>query len=403
VRWPNFGQVLGLVVFGAVLAGPSVLWTQNIPGAGPALAQEAEEKDAVQEALQTVRQAADPEASQATGFTWKLDQARRTLVEKTDEALPHVTGLLKDENVQVRLNAAIVLAQMAEAGSADPRLVEALKRCLEDPCPALVYWGLRGMLAGQMPLEEKLAAAAECLKLEHPRPLRVAAAGLLKEKGLKEAAPLLVEYLQRILPAYKNQRDEALTYRVTQPGPGYPGAGEYEAPFGPGAGYGPPGRGYGVPGGVPGEEYGLPGGEYGLPGGYGPAEGYGGLGREYGQPPGPGEGRAGVPGRRVIERRIDPERLTYQQRMNLIYELESLPAVMELHQVGLALEELLRSGLRESPFGFGETPPWSLDQCVERAVAWLEQTRGAAPAEAPEKPATEEGQPAEEEPAAAEP
>ncbi len=32
-----------------------------------------------------------------------------------------------------------------------------------------------------------------------------------------------------------------------------------------------------------------------------------------------------------------------------------------------------------SLFGFSETPPWSLADCVEKAVAWLEKNRGKFP------------------------
>ncbi len=363
--------------------------------ASSALAQEGEEQDPLRVAIGVLKKTADPEASQARSFTYELEKARKTLVEQTADALPLVTELLDDENIQIRVNAAIVLVLMANAGSADSRLAEALQRCVSDSSPAVTHWGLRGMLADTMPAAGRLVAIEACLKTDKPRPLRLATVAGISQKKLKEAVPLLIEHLKRILPAYKEQRDETLTYRTLRASPGFGARGA--------GGYGDPGYGIGGPMGGPrdvpmgGPRGGLRGEPMGL---YGEGRGaYRGLGGYPG-------GQEGALGRRVIERRIDPEKLAPDQRMRLVYELEALPAVMELHHVGLVVEDLARINLRESLFGFDETPPWYLDQCVERAVAWLAgdpekppSTTGEEPAETP---ASEEEQPEEVEPAAAE-
>ena len=109
---------------------------------------------------------------------------------------------------------------------------------------------------------------------------------------------------------------------------------------------------------------------------------------------------------RVILREINVEKLSVQEAEGLVMDVQGLPTVVEMHQIGLALEDLVKEKPMESKFHFDEAPPWALDRCVEEAVAWLNAHRAeypGAPGAAPEA-ATPEKAPAaaEEKPAAAE-
>ena len=110
--------------------------------------------------------------------------------------------------------------------------------------------------------------------------------------------------------------------------------------------------------------------------------------------------RTAEPGEEAPEvGKIDPEKLSSQEAVNsLIKRLQAIPVVQELHEVGLILEDMVRSKPQESLFGFDAAPPWALDLCVERAIVWLEKHRG----EFPSMPAPAKGN-AEEEPKPAKP
>ena len=97
----------------------------------------------------------------------------------------------------------------------------------------------------------------------------------------------------------------------------------------------------------------------------------------------------------VIQRRIDPEKLSIQEVEEFFFQLQEMPAVIELHQTGLILEELARKSPLDMPFGegasFQTTPLWDLARCVEAAVVWLDKNRAEFPhMPAPAQPEVEE-------------
>ena len=98
----------------------------------------------------------------------------------------------------------------------------------------------------------------------------------------------------------------------------------------------------------------------------------------------------------VIRRKqIDPESFDAKEEVaGLILDLQQLPAVMEVHRAGLALEALARKNPRERPFGdetsfYYGSAPWDFDRCVAAAVVWFERNRADFPA-GPSAPVVEE-------------
>ena len=82
----------------------------------------------------------------------------------------------------------------------------------------------------------------------------------------------------------------------------------------------------------------------------------------------------------LVEKRLfDPDRLSFQEVEMLILDLQELPSVYELDEIGYIVESLAKANPRDTPFGeeasFERTPPWALDRCVEAAVAWLDKNR----------------------------
>ena len=141
----------------------------------------------------------------------------------------------------------------------------------------------------------------------------------------------------------------------------------------------------------------MGGGMYPDMGGYGPpGTPYSGGGRMPGMPGGRTRGPVqpgAEAGMEPIERKMDPnkDRLAPQQIQELVVTFQSLPAVEELVRAGLVIESLVREKPMESKFGFEETAPWNLEQCVDTAVAWFEQHRAEyplAPSEPTSAPAT---------------
>ncbi len=290
-------------------------------------------------------------------FSMELDRARKLLIEQRDQSLKKVAALLDNNEVQVRLNAAVVLAGMAQAGGDSPELLQALKRCVGDSSPALALWGAQGIIANpQFPDTEKLATLTLCLKSTRPRPLRVAVALAASDAKLKPAIPVIIKYMESLKDEYRKQIDTALTPKSEgriEVGPGgadasFPGAG---AAARPGAG-GRPGAAQ-PPGATP-------------PGATQPAG-------SSTQPAGTSTLPVATPTPKKVLPPIDPAKLTMQEQETLIRDLETLPTVMELHHIGLALEALVNSAyaLQRASFDFDATPPWALNVCVDAASKWL--------------------------------
>ena len=314
-------------------------------------------------------------------FATELDRARRLLVEQRDQSFKKVAALLNNNEVQVRLNAAIILADMAKAGAAAPELLQALKRCVADSNPAMAQWGAAGILTSpQFPDSEKLAALTLCLKANRPRPLRVAAVLAAGDAKLTQAIPVIIGYLESIKGDYRKQVETALTPQTEGRIDVGPGGAAVRFPADEGRPYGrfdDKGRPYGrfddsVADPASGRQP-MPQPPVRMTG---PS-----TGGPYVPPAWPGAPvQPAVPAtpKKALPP-LDPAKLTLQEQEMLIQDLEELPTVMELHHIGLALEALVNSVYpgQKSSFEFESTPPWALNNCVDAASKWL----AARPAE----------------------
>jgi hypothetical protein len=307
-----------------------------------------------------------------------------------------VAALLDNNEIGVRLNGAVILAGMAQAGGSSPELLKALKRCVADSSPAIAHWGMQGIMDNPaFPPEDKVDALAQCVDVSRPRPLRVAAALAAIGDKVTQAVPTIIKYLASVSEDYRNQVQATLApaqssrVDVGAGGAAVVGAAA-EKPGYAIVGGAPSGGGPAGPAGRPGPGAGIIGGQSRRsPIGGGGAPGAGIIGRSGGggmaaQPPGGfGAGRPpsaiGAAGRQQPAvavkpaEQIDPSKLDPQEQEQLIAQLENLPTVQEIHHVGLALDGLMKLSVPEAhkTFEFDTTPPWALDSCVDNAVKWL--------------------------------
>ena len=316
-------RMCSLSVLAAGLFISSIAWSQEAP------------RDPIEEAIQTIKTAGTTGATSTT-LPLNLDSARRLLVERRQDSMTRVLELLDNNDPQIRVNAAAVLGEIARAGDTSKTVIDALRRCVDDSTLAIAYWGLQGLMSDTAPSTETNYALSQCLRADRPRPLRLVAATLAGQKNAKGAIPLIVVNLQAILKEYKAQVDFKLGRDTTEARPAAP--------------------------------------------------------RE--RPVAPGELRTPTvePTARMQALRpmLDPDRMTLPDLEALIPQVESLAAVTETHQMGVILEDLVKNFFpqdQDKLFGFDSTPPWALDQCVEKAVAWLNKNRGAFEAAAPAAPA----------------
>jgi len=373
----------------------------GLMAAGPALGQATAEQDPIAEAVQTLKDSANPKVGADSRFKMRLQNAQNTLANNPAKGVPAAVKLLNEENIpQIRLNAAIVLADCAVGGkSASQELLNGLQQCVADSNDAVKYYGMIGLLASNAPIEAKKAAVKTCLDPKRPRVLRMLTAEATAYQGFKEAAPLLVAYLQNILDDYEKRIDGLLT--ITRERKGLPGMrdrglpGETRRPGGdirrpprmPRGATALPrddlmGRmGPGAPGGVRPSigarlptDVRRPGDVRRLPSGARPGT----TGR-----PGVRGTRERMPGglpteeeTQYITEKIDPSKWTYQEVLQWVPVVQELPEYEELHLAGIYLETLVSDNPTESKFGFKNTPPWALKTCVEKAVQWLKSQGG---------------------------
>ncbi len=289
--------------------------------------------------------------------TTEIDNARRDLMGRKDEALPYVLPLLDENDTTLRVNGALMLAGLARAGVNKPELLAGLTRCLNDSNPGIKRWGLDGFLRpwpaeaaepDVITLNDRVSSVRECLDLSKPRALRMSALMLLDERRPKFAIPLLVAHLQALLPEYLTQVEQMLTVEET------PAAG-----------------------GVPRPGTALPS-----------------------RPEAPAHTR----------RVLDPAAMTDTEQAALIARVQRSPAVAELHFCGLVLEEIIKKEYRErfseTDAHFDNQAPWNLRACVEWVVnGWMpkhaEEFKDIPPAPAAKPPAAAPKAPAATPPAAA--
>jgi len=283
------------------------------------------------------------EVLKARGLPEMSVAAARDLLVKRAESDPEsvvkaVATLLEENDVQVRINAAVVLARIAARTTA-PSLPTALQQCYRDSSLGVRYWGLRGLLAekqaGVVPTGEVLANA---LQPNQSRVLHLLGAEVAAERRIQEAVVPLMALLQDYAKAYEEARTKLLT--VTLP-PGMEGA-----PTSPG---GPPVL-------TPAEGAGFPGKM---------------MEREEPPPPGPVRPVALAP---AATTRINIATLTREERQKLAERFDENQAVTDLRWLGSALEQITGQD-----WGFlGERPalPWDLGGCVVKAVGWFQASRG---------------------------
>ena len=82
--------------------------------------------------------------------------------------------------------------------------------------------------------------------------------------------------------------------------------------------------------------------------------------------------------------------MTVDQLQALARNVEALPMIAEVHEMGMALEDIIESASPDTPlFDFKSTPPWDLDKCVDKAVDYLNSHQaqyGVAPTPTPTAP-----------------
>ena len=121
--------------------------------------------------IQVLKDTANPEMNAESGFRNSLTRARMMLGRNPEKSLDKLTLLLDENIVQIRLNAVIVLAEMAQKGNNDPKLTEQLQRCMGDSSIAIVYWALMGLTSDDMPDDARREAVAQCLTETKPETL----------------------------------------------------------------------------------------------------------------------------------------------------------------------------------------------------------------------------------------
>lgn len=307
-------------------------------------AQEAKDVDPVADAVQTLKDSANPELGTEKQFKMQLQQARSVLVKHPEQGVPAMVALLQQENIaQIRLNAAIVLAEYAgQGGEISQALLDGLKQCVGDSNDAVKYYGVMGLLDAKAPVEMRSDVVKVCLDSKRPRVLRILTAEAVSTRNFKGAAPLMVAYLQSLLPDYERALDNRLT--VEKGAARGEGVGDVRIPA---MDVSPRAIRRATP-----------------PPGTPPVR----AGRE------PDEAAREV----VVEyERIDPSEWSYAEVQQWIPEIQKLPEYEELHWAGLCLEDMVSDNPTESKFEFKTTPPWDLKTCVEKAVEWMKAQGGA--------------------------
>jgi len=395
------GRLLALCAGILVLATfIPVAWPQEAPTpAAP--------EDPLANAIAVVKAPAAAKASD-------IADARNYLVEQRQVARPLIVQLLGDADPQVRMNAAIVLAEMANVGDTSPATLQALQTAAKDKEFAVAYWGFEGLMSNGVPAADQTMVISEMMKLERPRALRLAALTTIGEKKPMAAAPIIVSHLQEILNEYTAQVETVVTSAETiqRPGlaPGVPSP-LYAPPSGfPRPTYAPPSPSSPATGLPPGASRMPP--NFRGPGSFAGAQGQGGAQAAFMAARGFGRGQptpaaapvtptpAGAPVaptlaetyRAVAQvRRADLPNLTLDRLQALVHTVEDMTLVTEVHQMGLVLEDIVTNNSPPGTelFDFRTTPPWDLDKCVDKAVIYMNSHRaeyGAAP-ETPQPPA----------------
>ena len=159
--------------------------------------------------------------------------ARNYLVDQRQVARPLIVQLLSDDDAQVRMNAAIVLAEMAAAGDTSAATLQALQTAAKDKEFAVAYWGFQGLMSDGVPATDQSMVINEMMKMERPRALRLAALTTIGDKKPMSAAPIIVSHLQEILKEYTAQVETVVSSSETLP---TPRVGQPQPFMGPGRG-----------------------------------------------------------------------------------------------------------------------------------------------------------------------
>ena len=344
-------------------------WSQETPAPADPLAQ----------ALTVIQ-------SPASQKMFDLQAARQYLVDQRQVARPMVVELLGNADTLVRMNAAIILSDMATAGDTSTATLEALKTAAKDKDLAVAYWGFQGLMNDGVSAADQRTVIREMMKMERPRASRLAALATIGEKKLKPAAPIIVSHLQKILKEYMAQVETQVTTAetlrraapTTLPPTGVeqmPSTGVEQMPP---RGVGPEElqrwvaerkrRATGVREMPPTGEGQMPA----SPRGRRPGSAF--------TPPG---GVTSAPAVSVEQvRRADLPNMSLDQLQALAQGVEAMPTVAEVHQMGLVLEDIVSSVSPGAPlFDFKTTPPWDLDKCVDKAVIYMNGHRSEYGAE----------------------
>jgi hypothetical protein len=307
----------------------------------------------VKEALDVLKAVTTREAKEDNLFSMKLAQARATLLQNPELAVPALLELqVTENNDTIRLNGAIVLAEISRTTEKPIEgLYDALARCASDSNPGVSLVGFKGLMTPAVPEAVRLEKLKEFLDPDMPRPVRMTAILQIDQMKFTPAIPLLVSHMQAVLGAYKSQVDGELTRTeaVGAPAPAQTETAYYEEEE---------------------EESELERLQ---------REAASGKGRRSSRPgargPNPGAAQPAQPEMRTYK--IDPATLSKRDQEFLIDSMENQPVIVELHRTGLILETLVAQSFPETEFGFSTTPPWQLEESVKKAVKWFQDNRAA--------------------------
>ena len=336
------------------LAAPALCQADNGPS-----------NDELLTAIQILKNAGDPELSVDRTFKSQFTNARLTLARNPDQSLDLVIGLLRENDIQMRLNAALTLAEMTRAGHVSNEILDGLAQCMRDSNYAIVYWGLMGLSARDVPDDALKPAIIQCVDMKYPQILRMTAATIARDRNMKPVLPWLVEYLKKILPAYDKQVKKKLTVPVKETT-----ASPRDSQPAHGAAPGPVGK---VGGGLIAKK-----GAFDLRNPHSPV-----VGKALAPRPRPDNilsPKESASKQATTYRTINPDKeyKSSARLEKLAMELEADPAIAELHALGFIIEELAKDKdiLGDEPFGeensFEVNPPWRLRDCAEAAIAWME-------------------------------
>jgi len=271
------------------------------------------------------------------------------------QSVPAMEALLKEEDAQLRLAGAMVLALIAEKNGA-AEMAAQLKQAAGDSSPGVAYWGYYGLLRSKALSEKEFEEwALKSLGARQPYPVRILGCDACGARQIKAAAPWLAMCLVRRTEEYLRLKAEMWVLEEEEKAPA--------AEAKPKAAAARPG---------------MEGVEAAATTEAAPVEA-----RRYKRP-------------------ITEADYSTSRRSEVIIrgqEMEQTAVVLEIRSAGIALEKVVGQD-----FGFTKLVSWELRPALDRAREWYEQHKGeyaGGPQEEAAKPAEDAAPAGEAKPKAA--